>query len=622
MASIIVRDRLYDEAHMKEQTDMPFLVRKDTRKFLRGSDVEAGGSDEVFFVWDSRTKKPVSPPGTMGSPEKTLRLGDVDPALEGTWKVRLRDGKTVEVRTVFEYLKEMLAKNTPEFASRESGVGVSVIERMAREYATRKPALICWGWGIGKLYWGDNLLRAIILLSALTGNTGKVGGGYWGGGLQVHDGDLRAFGGIDQRRIIPGAPWLYVHGGLREFESRWVPTPGEKTGDDYIMEAIDKGWMPMFPSKDREPRVLIECGSNLLRRTRGNHILQRNLWPKLKLIVTIDFRMSSSAMHSDYVLPTAGYYETSGIKYKTVYHSFKGKAVEPVGETLDQWTIFARLCRKIQELAPKMGFTKYRDELFGVDHDLARLYDDFTDGGKWSEDLDDDVFLDRFLKADTTFGGATLEDFKEQGAVPWSGRGVQEALTGDYEPGTPLTPHTDYTVKKMPWKTLTGRQQFYIDHDWFLEFGEELPVHRDPIEQGGDHPLRLTFGHARWSIHSMWRDNPLMLRLQRGEPIMYINAKDAAARGVGDNDMVEVFNDVGDFRVRALVTPAMQPGQVHLYHAWEKFQYQGGKSHSAVCASQLNPLLMVGNYGHIRYTPSGYQPNNNDKGTTVEVRKA
>ncbi len=65
----------------------------------------------------------------------------------------------------------------------------------------------------------------------------------------------------------------------------------------------------------------------------------------------------------------------------------------------------------------------------------------------------------------------------------------------------------------------------------------------------------------------------------------------------------------------------MQPGQVHLYHAWEKFQYRGGKSHSAVCASQLNPLLMVGNYGHMHYHPAGYQPNNNDKGTTVEVRK-
>jgi complex iron-sulfur molybdoenzyme family reductase subunit alpha len=137
-------------------------------------------------------------------------------------------------------------------------------------------------------------------------------------------------------------------------------------------------------------------------------------------------------------------------------------------------------------------------------------------------------------------------------------------------------------VKKMPWKTLTGRQQFYIDHDWFLEFGEELPVHRDPIEQGGDHPLRLTFGHARWSIHSMWRDNPLMLRLQRGEPIMYINAKDAAARGVGDNDMVEVFNDVGDFRVRALVTPAMQPGQVHLYHAWENGRSSSTRAERAI----------------------------------------
>ena len=103
---------------------------------------------------------------------------------------------------------------------------------------------------------------------------------------------------------------------------------------------------------------------------------------------------------------------------------------------------------------------------------------------------------------------------------------------------------------------------------------------------------------------------------------MYINATDAKARGVGDIDLVEAFNDGGDFRVRVLVTPSMQPGQVHLYHAWEKLQYRGGKSRSSVCAYRLNPLLMVGNDGHIRYTPSGYQPNNNDKGSTVEVRKA
>jgi DMSO reductase family type II enzyme molybdopterin subunit len=624
MASVIVRDRLYDEAHMKEQTDLPFLVRQDTSKFLRGSDLEADGSDEVFFVWDARTGKAVAAPGTMGSPDKTLRLGNVDPALEGQWDVQLRDGRMVQVRPVFERLKDLLAQNTPEFASRVSGVGADMIERIAREYATRKPALITWGWGIGKLYWGDNLQRAIILLSALTGNTGQLGGGFWGGGLHGSDGAFRAFGEFDQSRTVPGAPWLYVHGGLREFESEWVPTPGKKTGDDYIMEAIDKGWMPVYPAPDKEPRVLIECGSNLLRRTRGNHILQKNLWPKLKLIVTVDFRMSSSGMQSDYVLPTAGYYETSGLKYsdsKNVYHTLKDKAVDPVGDSLDQFTIFARLSKKIQELAPKMGFTKYRDELFGVDHDLVRLYDDYTGNGSWSEELDDDVFLDRFLKADTTMGGATLEDFKKQGAIPWSTSGVPQSATSEYKPGEPFTPCQNYTERKMPWETLTGRQQFYIDHDWFLEFGEELPVHRDPIKQGGDYPLRVTFGHARWSIHSMWRDNPLMLRLQRGEPIMYINAKDAAARGINDNDVVEVFNDVGDFRVKVLVTPSMQRGQVHLYHAWEKFQYRNEKSHAAICASQVNPLLMVGNYGHLRYTPSGYQPNNNDKGATVEVRK-
>jgi nitrate reductase alpha subunit len=194
-------------------------------------------------------------------------------------------------------------------------------------------------------------------------------------------------------------------------------------------------------------------------------------------------------------------------------------------------------------------------------------------------------------------------------------------VTSDYELGKPFTPATDFTEKKMPWKTLTGRQQFYIDHDWFLEFGEQLPVYRDPPKQGGNYPLRLTSGHARWSVHALWRDNPLILHLQRGEPIVYMNPEDAAARDIRDHDTVQVVNDVGEFLTKVLLTPTMQPGQVHVYHAWETFQYKDGRSHAAVCASQLNPLLMVGNYGHVHYHPGGYQPNNNDKGTTVEVRR-
>ena len=54
--------------------------------------------------------------------------------------------------------------------------------------------------------------------------------------------------------------------------------------------------------------------------------------------------------------------------------------------------------------------------------------------------------------------------------------------------------------------------QFYLDQELYLEMGETLPVHKDPPTAGGRYPLTLTGGHTRWSIHSAWRDDALMLR--------------------------------------------------------------------------------------------------------------
>ena len=62
------------------------------------------------------------------------------------------------------------------------------------------------------------------------------------------------------------------------------------------------------------------------------------------------------------------------------------------------------------------------------------------------------------------------------------------------------------TRGKKPYDTLTGRQQFYFDHDWFLQEGEALPEHREPLAIDG-YGLRLTMGHARHGVHSMYRDD-------------------------------------------------------------------------------------------------------------------
>ena len=632
MAHIIVRDRLYDAAFMKEQTDLPFLVRTDTRRFLRASDLKADGRDDVFYCWDARAARLAEAPGSMGSTHKTLLWGDVDPALEGEWEVALEDGSRVRVEPVFERLKRTLATHTPEFAAGVTGVGSRTIEFIAREYASAHPALIEVGWGLPKLYHGDLLGRMAFLLSALTGNTGKEGGGVWTGGIVAIEGMERlgfpVATRIGRHRVVPGPAWMYVHGGLRDVCSRWIPVPGRRSGDDYIQEALDRGWMPVYPARDREPRALIECGSNILRRTRMGHRLYQSLWPKLELVVTMDYRMSSTALASDYVLPAAGFYEVEGVKIsetRVPFHVYQGKAVKPFAESRDDWHIFGSLLKKLQELAPKLGLTQLRDEEFGYLRDYTRIYDEYTDNGRLREDVPDEVIVREIMKHTKAHEGITLEELRAKGYADWTNAGSKDnpgvATSFEVTRGRPLTAATDFTEKKQPWRTLTGRTQFYIDHEWFLEFGEELPVHRDPPKMGGDHPLRFTGGHTRWGIHSLWRDNELMLRLQRGEPLIYINPEDARARGIHDHDEVEVFNDVGRFQCRVMVTPTMQPGQVHYYHAWEPFQFKNHHSMDTVLATQLKPLQFVGNYGHLKYFPLYYQPNNVDRGTTIDVRR-
>ncbi len=191
----------------------------------------------------------------------------------------------------------------------------------------------------------------------------------------------------------------------------------------------------------------------------------------------------------------------------------------------------------------------------------------------------------------------------------------------DFEPGETLTPNTWHTDKKQPWPTHTRRMQFYIDHDFFLELGEELPVHKDNPRIGGDYPLMMTGGHTRWSIHSSWRDETKLLRLQRGEPLLTMGADDARERGIRDGDTARVYNDVGAFEVKVKIASAVRAGQVIVYHAWEPFQFRKGQSHQGLIASPLNPIHLAGGYMQLRPSLMVGTPGCNDRGTRVDIER-
>ena len=167
----------------------------------------------------------------------------------------------------------------------------------------------------------------------------------------------------------------------------------------------------------------------------------------------------------------------------------------------------------------------------------------------------------------------------------------------DFEPNETITANTWQVQKKQPWPTLTRRMQFYIDHEYFLELGEALPVHKDNPKLGGDYPLQMTGGHdalvdPRLVAGQQDAAHPPAGRAGR----LHRRARGRCrARGIRRRGgPVRVYNDVGSFEIQAKVTPTVRPGQVVVYHAWEPYQFKRGKSHQSLIPSPMNPIHLAG----------------------------
>jgi len=653
MSHVIIEEEIYDAAFVREQTDLPFLVDPARQRFLRASDLEEDGAEDGFYFFDleSQEIKAVS--------QKSLELGGQRPALEGSYEVETRSGR-VTVTPVFELLRKQLQAYTPEAAAKITGTPAKLIRSLAREIAKARSATILPQSNFSKFYHGMEMERAQFLVMALCGQFGKKGSGVNGFPQLSIDGNFpigvappplpdlgpflsRLWKGVgpeedeteemfylrtmrelhETGNFISSALLFHVHGGLAPLTGasrRWDPQLPRET-EEYLQEAFDKGWQTVPPV----PRVFFSSGGNILRRVRGCDRLHEGFLPKLDLMVTFDWRMSQTARYSDYVLPAAGWYERDDIVWATPLAPFTQatvKAVEPYASSKSDWEFHYRLMESIQKRAVARGEVDFVDH-YGGTRPLDDVFDDFSYRGYVSAE-DPEPLLKASLFITSNLGGVSWEELKEKGYARHTGLGrnpMNITNATDIEEGETITANTWHTEKKMPWPTLTRRMQFFIDHEFYLELGEQLPTHKDNPAIGGDHPLQMTGGHTRWSIHSTSRDHKMMLALQRGEPSIFINQADAATRGIQDGERVRVANDLGRFEVVAKISPAVHPGQVIVYHAWEPFQFSGQKSHQVATATPFNPIQMAGGYYHLQQFMTVGQPGMNDRGTRVEVSK-
>ena len=463
---------------------------------------------------------------------------------------------------------------------------------------------------------------------------------------------------------------------------------------------------------------------------------------KLDLLVCIDFRMSTTAVYSDIVLPTATWYEKNDLNTSDM-HPFihpLGAAVDPAWEARSDWDIFKGIAKSFSDVAPEVlgeetdvvltpiqhdsagelaqarGVSdwhagecdpipgKTMPQVVPVKRDYAQIYDKFTslgplmdklgNGGKglgWNTEheveklaslngkvLDDTVAegrpkIETDIDACETILMLAPETNGEVAVKAWQSLEKQTgrehahlALPKEDEKirfrdlvaqprkiiSSPIwsgleSEHVSYNAgytnvhELIPWRTLTGRQQLYQDHDWMRAFGETFVVYKPPVDlktlgvkdakPNGNPEITLNFitPHQKWGIHSTYSDNLMMLTLNRGGPVVWISETDAKRAEIVDNDWVEVFNANGALTARAVVSQRIREGTIFMYHAQEKIVNTPGSEitgkrggiHNSVTRAILKPTHMIGGYAQLSYGFNYYGTVGSNRDEFIVLRK-
>jgi len=260
----------------------------------------------------------------------------------------------------------------------------------------------------------------------------------------------------------------------------------------------------------------------------------RKALESLDFLVVSDYVMSATADMADIVLPACTYLEkTDLLSSNNFYLQYMPKIIEPLWESKSDLEAFSMV-------AAKMGVGQYFDK-------------------------SPDEYLKEILhigdpKADSNVVGLTWD----------------ELTSGAPHLNTPTLPYVPFFDKKFP--TKSGRIEFYVE--MLVPFGQEVCDFKEPIEAWPTNPLAKKYPLTFLSTHTKFRTHSQYCHLSwldevtaNGEGFLEIHPSDASSRGISDGDVVRVFNDRGEMKVRARLTEAMKPGVVNCYQGgWDTLQ--------------------------------------------------
>jgi anaerobic selenocysteine-containing dehydrogenase len=510
IAGVMIERGWYDRAFVRDWTNGPLLVRRDTGRLLTARDLSSDGRADTYVAWDEAASRPLLyDPGS-----RRYERDGAGPALFGEYAVATPGG-TLKCRTVFQLIADLCRRHSPETVASICWVEPDQVERAARLLWEARPvAYYAWS-GVEQHTNVTQFARALSLLYTLTGSFDAPGGNV-------------------QFPGVPSAPVTGEELISREQRARALGL-GERPLGPSVAEHVttDEFYRAILEDRPYPVRGLVGFGANLLL-SHSDSLRGRAALAALDFYVHADLFVNPTAELADVVLPVATPFEREGLKI--------GFDVSAEAQSLVQLR---------QPVLEARGEARGDTE---IAFELARRLG--LGAHFWNGDVE------AAYRHQLAPSGISLEALREQPSgvrVPLATRHCKYAEARDGGLAGFATP--------------TGKIELYSE-TFLQHGYPPLPQYEEPLvgpdsqpELAERYPLVLTCAKNTQFCESQHRAIPSLRRRSR-DPEVELHPDAAAARGIAPGDWVTIETPEGAVRARARLNEDLEPRVVCGQHGW------------------------------------------------------
>ncbi|HKX27867.1 MAG TPA: molybdopterin oxidoreductase family protein [Blastocatellia bacterium] len=442
-------------------------------------------------------------------------------------KENLIDRDYIERYTLgYELLRERVMEYPPSRVATMTGLSEETIVTLAREYATTKPAVIRLNYGMQRHAGGGMAVRTVACLPALIGAWREAAGGALlstSGTFGINTDALQRPDLIwnNPRTINMSAIGDALLGYQR------VQRPHLRDAPEETLEPLDPPVRAIYVYNSNPVAVAPDSGRVIAGFKRED-----------LFTVVHEIFQTDTADYADILLPATTQLEQFDIHkpYGHLYLLVNNPAIAPLGEAKPNSEVF-RL------LAERMGFTE-----------------------DYFQDSDEELARQAISGENPRLQGIDFDRLKEQG---WARLNVPATFAPFAEGNFP---------------TPSGKCEFFSET--LAKQGiDPLPTYIPPRESvqsapelGRRYPLAIISPPAHNFLNSSFANLPTFIKAEK-EPRLELHPLDAASRGIGNGDRVRVFNDRGEFKLKAVLTDKARIGVVVAPSVWwKKLTLDGGNA--------------------------------------------